>query len=465
MGDIEFDDWMTESDALMWHMERDPVLRSTITTVWVLDRAPDPDRFDAAVERAIAAVPRLRQRVVSDSRALAPPKWDYDPHFDRSYHVRRGGLTGGSLRDLLDYAAPIAQQAFDKDRPLWELYVLDGLERGRVGVVMKLHHAISDGVGLVRMTGALMERHREPDPDEAPVPVLEPVPEQTESIDRQALRHQSAAGLRRTAGAVTAMGRGAVDYARDPLGSTRSIVDTTRSIARSLRPVSEPMSPIMGARSLSTRFDALQCEVDRLKAASKVVDGGTLNDAFVAAMLGGLARYHRHHDALVDELRMTMPINVRKADDRGKTAGNVFAPARFAVPLTVDDPIERMRTVHELVQRERDEPAYGRIAEVSTGVFSLRPAVFTRLTGSMLKAIDFVTSNVPGPPFAVYVAGAKIERSIPFGPLAGAAANLTLYSHDGVAEVGVNVDTAAVPDAEVFSACLGGGIDEVLDVV
>lgn len=463
MGEIEFEDWMSESDALMWHMERDPVLRSTITTIWVLDQAPDRDRFDAAMQRAVAAVPRLRQRVVSDARAIAPPKWDLDPHFDLSYHVRRGGLPGGTLRDLLDYAAPVAQQAFDKDRPLWELHLLEGLDDDRVAVVMKLHHAIGDGVGLVKMTGELMERGREPHVDDVPTPDLDPVPEQTVSIDRLAIRHQTEAGLRRAVGTVNAVGRGAFDYARDPVGATRSIVDTTRSIGRALRPVSEPMSAIMGARSLSTRFDALQCQVDRLKAASKTVDG-TLNDAFVAAMLGGLARYHRHHDAMVDELRMTMPINVRKADDQGRTAGNVFAPARFAVPLGIDDPIERMGAVHELVQRERGEPAYGRIGQVSTGLFSLRPAVFTRLTGSMLKAIDFVTSNVPGPRFEVYMAGAKIERNIPFGPLGGAGANLTLYSHGGLAELGVNVDTAAVPDGEIFSEYIQEGIDEVLEV-
>ncbi len=467
MGDIEFGDWMSEADALMWHMERDPVLRSTITTVWVLDQAPDPERFDASIHRAIAEVPRLRQRVVSDANTIAPPKWDPDPLFDPDYHVRSGRIGGdGTLRDLLDHAAPIAQQAFDKDRPLWELHLLDGMQDGRVGVVMKLHHAISDGVGLVKMTGALMERSREPSDDDLAAPPTDDAPasvSRAESIEREAIRHQTEVGLRRAVSGATAMGKGAVGYLRDPVGSSRAAVETTSSIARSLRPVTTPMSPIMNRRSLSTRFDAMQCRIDQLKAAAHAADG-TLNDAYVAAMLGGLARYHEHHDAMVDELRMTMPINVRTGDDRGRTAGNVFAPARFAVPLGITDPVERIGAIHALVQRERAEPAYGRIGAISTALFSLRPAVFTRLTGSMLKAIDFVTSNVPGPPFGVYVSGAKIERSIPFGPLSGSAVNLTLYSYDGLAEMGVNADKAAVPDGEVLTDCLEEGIAEVLAV-
>ena len=453
---------MSESDALMWHMERDPVLRSTITSVWVLDRAPDPDRFERALLAAIEAVPRLRQRVVADATAIAPPKWDVDPMFDLSYHFRTGRVGGeGSLRDLLDQAAPIAMQAFDKDRPLWELHVLDGMADGRTGVVMKLHHAVSDGVGLVKMTGSLMERDR----DEIRPATAERLPADheagptTSSPTRDAVRHQVETGLRRTGDIAAALGRGAVDFAKDPRGSAKGLTDTAGSIARSLRPVSEPMSPIMGGRSMSVHFDALTIDIDTLKRAGSAA-GGTLNDAYVAAVLGGLARYHRHHGVEIDELRMTMPINVRPPGDEGKTAGNLFAPARFAVPLSIDDPIERMRRVHALVQAQRAEPAYAKIGGISAILFGLGPAVFTRLTGSMLKAIDFVTSNVPGPRFPVYSSGALVERNIPFGPLGGAGVNLTLYSYNGAAEIGVNTDRAAVPDAAVLTDCLRESLEE-----
>lgn len=465
MSDIEFAEWMSENDAVMWHMERDPILRSTIVTVWVLDTAPDRERFDEALHRAVAELPRLRQRVVADRAGVATPKWEVDPEFDLDYHVRRGSLGGdGTLRDLLDRTAPIAGQAFDKDRPLWELHVLDGMVDGRVGMVMKLHHAISDGVGLVKMTGALLDLEREPAARAAPPPLLPPPPAGRSGDARQlrdAVRHSAEVGLRRTVQGIGAAGRGAAGYLRDPVGSTRSLVDTTGSVARSLRPVRTPLSPIMGGRSMNAHYDALTAEIDALKAAAKLADG-TLNDAYVAAVLGGLARYHDRHGSPVDMLRMTMPINVREAGDRGRVAGNSFAPARFAVPLGIVDPVERMKRVGALVREQRAEPAYARVGQIATAIYSLRPAVFTRLTGSMLKAIDFVTSNVPGPPFPVYVAGARLERSLGYGPLSGSGMNATLYGYDGTAEIGVVTDRAAVPDPDVMTECLQIGLDEVL---
>ena len=108
---------------------------------------------------SVEAVPRLGQRVVRDPYEIAPPRWENDPHFDPRFHIRKLHLGGlASLRELLDLAEPIAMQAFDKDRPFWEFYLVDGLEGGRAGVIMKLHHAVSDGVGLVKMTGSMMEK-------------------------------------------------------------------------------------------------------------------------------------------------------------------------------------------------------------------------------------------------------------------------------------------------------------------
>lgn len=466
MSDIEYDDWMSESDALMWHMERDPVLRSTITTAWVLDTAPDRKRLDESITAAIDSIPRLRQRVVSDGRGIAPPKWESDQRFDPGYHVRFGKVAGdGTLRDLLDQAAPLAMQAFDKDRPLWELHVLEGMEDGRTGMVMKLHHAISDGVGLVKMTGALLDRTRDGNETRRPTGGDRPAPSGDDDGNHTvaAIRHRAETAARRSAAVGAGLGKGMIDIARNPIGSGRGFVDTAGSIARSLRPVSTPMSPIMGNRSMSVRFDALSTTIDRLKVAARTADG-TLNDAYVAAVLGGLARYHRHHDAEVAELRMTMPINVREADDRGRTAGNKFAPARFAVPLDIDDPVERIGAINELVRQQRNEPAYARIGGISAALFALGPPAFTRLTGSMLKAIDFVTSNVPGPPFPVYSAGALVERNLPFGPLGGAGVNLTLFSYDGSAEIGINADRAAVPDGDVLTSCLQESFAEIESV-
>jgi len=463
-----FDSWMGPSDALLWNIERDPMLRSTITSVLLLDRAPDEERLAGALERSLASIPRLRERVVLDPLGAAPPRWERDRGFDPGYHVRRMRAPGaGTLRDLLELAAPIAMQAFDKDRPLWELHRVDDLEGGRTALVMKLHHAVSDGVGMVRMTASLVERSREPDPrraDAAGEPSLleEPGADGAFGAVLGALRHRAEEDLGLTARAGRALGGAALGLVRDPLGTLQGAQELWSSLGRTLRPVSEPLSPVLTGRSLGVRFDVLSFRLEDLKRAAKAVSG-TLNDAFVAAVTGGLRRYHEHHGCPVEALRMTMPVNLREGE-AGRKAGNRFAPARFAVPVGLADPRERMRAIHAQVTAQRGERALPLAEEVSTVLGRLPRVVSVRLLGSMLKAIDFVTTNVPGPPFPVFASGAHVERMFGFGPLSGAAANATLFSYDGAVEVGLATDRAAVRDPERFLRCLEAGFDEVLSV-
>ena len=160
---------------------------------------------------------------------------------------------------------------------------------------------------------------------------------------------------------------------------------------------------------------------------------------------------------------MSMPINTRSGD-KARQAGNQFVPARFAIPLGIEDPRERMSAIHALVQSQRSEPGLAYIDEIAATMNLLGESTSTRLTGAMMKAIDFVTSNVPGPPFTVYTSGARIVRMYPFGPLAGAAVNITLFSYDGVAHVGINADSGAVRDADGLLRRLEEGFAEVLAV-
>ena len=465
---VRYEDRMSDSDGLMWNIERDPMLRSTILSVMILDGVPDEERFARAVARSLRKIPRLRQRVALDPLGAAPPRWEVDPHFDLEYHVRRVRAPGkGALRDLLDLAEPIAMQAFDKDRPLWELHQVDDLEFGQCALLLKLHHSISDGVGLVRMTSSLVERTREPDPRrEGSASVLEdPGPSDAPSPFQdvlEALRYRAETNLERTGRAARGLGRFAARLPREPraaLGDALALVD---SIARTLRPVSEPMSPLLTGRSLGVRLDTFGAELEELKRAGKAA-GGTLNDAFVAAVAGGLRRYHEHHGKPVDALRMTMPINLREGSDASR-AGNQFAPARFAVPVGIADARERVRAIHQLVVSQRAEPALPIAEEISGVLMRLPRSLSTRLLGSMLKAIDFVTSNVPGPQFPVYASGARVVRMFGYGPLSGAAANITGFSYDGHFQIGVNADRSAVGDPDRFLGCLREGLDEVLAV-
>jgi WS/DGAT/MGAT family acyltransferase len=462
---LTFEEWMSDSDAVMWHIERDPVLRSTITSVWLLDRSPDESRFDETFSRALAAIPRLRQRVVADPFGVSTPRWEDDPLFDRDYHVRRVSAPGkGSVRDLLDMAAPLAGQAFDKDRPLWEFHVVDGLEGGRAGVIMRLHHAISDGVGMVRMTTSLIERSREPKPGASRPETLAEVPVpgvRTGDMEQMAsaLQHRVRTTADRGRRAGEALRHGLMELAKDPLGSARKLADTAGSMGRLVAPASEPLSPLWRERSISVHLDTLLVPLDVLKAAAKQVDC-TLNDAFVAAVAGGLRRYHEEMGMPAQELRMSMPINIRSGDE-AKKAGNQFVPARFAVPVHIADPTQRMRAIQELVRGQRAEPALPFMDEVAGAINRLGIIAATSVVGSMMKAVDFVTSNVPGPRFPVYTAGARILQMFPFGPLAGAAVNITLFSYDGQLQLGINSDRRAVTDPELLVRCLEEGIAEV----
>lgn len=468
---MHFEDRMSDADALMWNIEADPILRSTILSTSILERLPDLSRIESKIEEATRLIPRLRQRVVADPLGIAPPKWEEDPNFDLRFHFRRCALPGeGSVRGLLDFAAPIAMQAFDKDRPLWEMYLVEGLEDGRCAFIMKLHHAISDGMGLVRMTECMIERGPEDDRStnesvEAETSDEQTPDEETSSWDRfgEALAHRvkdTADKALRTANFLAGNVGGAL---RNPLERAGDVGRTLASVGRFLAPASEPLSPVMRERSSSVHFDYLPIPLDELKRAGKAL-GGTVNDAYVAGVAGGLARYHASHGAPVESLRMLMPVNVRGGDNADR-AGNQFAPARFEVPVGIDNPADRISAIGTLCRAQRDEAAIPWIEEITGVLGALPPSLTMGLFGAMQKTTDFTTSNVPGPRRTTWMSGARVVGFMPFGPLAGAAVNCTVFSYDGVMHIGINTDTAAVPDPELLLECMQKGFEEILAVV
>jgi len=477
---MRFEDRMSQADALMWNLEADPILRSTILSTWILDRVPSLARFEAKAERATRIIPRLRQRVVSDPLGIAPPKWEEDPYFDLHFHLRRTALTGqGSIRDLLDLAEPLAMQAFDKDRPLWELHLIEGLEGGRCAVIMKLHHVISDGVGLVKMTDCLIERGPEEEVDETPLPIAETdapksEPSAWENVtDAFAYRLRTGADRWRQVGA--AIARNAGSTLSHPIETSNEIRDILASAGRVLAPASEPLSPIMRDRSTNVRFDYLSIPLADLKRAGKSV-GGTINDAFVAGVAGGLARYHSALGHPVESLRMLMPVNLRDgtgtkdtkdatAAKKAEVVGNQFAPARFEVPVGIESPAERILAIGRLSRAQRDEPALPWTEEITNVLGALPSSLTNNLFGAMQKTTDFTTSNVPGPRHTTWMSGARIESFMPFGPLVGASINVTAFSYDGVMHIGINMDPAAVSDPKILVECLKAGFEEILGLV
>lgn len=461
--DLRFEHRMSDSDALMWSIEKDPMLRSTITAVMVLDRSPDPDRVRTLIDRGTRLVPRMRQRVRSNPLSIAPPRWEVDPHFDLGYHLRWVRAAGArDVRSVLDLAEPIAMQGFDRARPLWELTVVDGLEGGGAAIILKVHHAITDGVGGLKIALILFELERDAPPPDMPVaPEVHVMGQAERFVD--AFSHEQRRNLgiaRRSVGSAVATASG---VAADPVGSASRVAAAASSVARMLSPATKPMSALMTGRSLSVHFDTLVVPLADAKAAARAA-GGRLNDAFVAATADGFRRYHEAMGADVPAtLRMSMPINIRN-DATADLAGNQFAPARFAIPVTIDDPVERMAALRELVATQRAEPALGMVEPMARVLNQLPTSMSTGLFGSMLKGVDLITSNVPGAPFPIYVAGAMIEGLYALGPMAGAAANITLVSYRDDMMIGVNVDPAAITDPDLFVAGYRDAWDDVLKV-
>jgi WS/DGAT/MGAT family acyltransferase len=456
---------MSDEDALLWNIEKDPILRSTIVALAIFDRAPDWERLRTRIERATCIIPRLRQRVSSPPMRLGPPRWTVDPMFDLDFHLRRTRLPApGTCRQLLDALQPIASSSFDRARPLWEFTLVEGLA-GPAGTkaafAMKVHHAVTDGVGGMELLAHVVDFSR--DATDASAEDVPPPPEPDDTttwrLVRDSLAHSGRRGIgiaRRLPGALYGAARNSVT---NPLGSAATMTTTARSVARTLAPATAPMSPVMVERGLGRRLDLFDVGLDDLRRSAKAT-GGSLNDVFVAAVVGGLRSYHERHGAAPQQLRMTLPINLRARGD--DAVGNRFAPARFAVPADLDDPRERVEAIGALVRGWRAEPAIAMTATLAGVLNRLPTATTTALFGGMLKCCDFITTNVPGAPVPVYAGGAAVERMYAFAPPSGAAVNVSLISHCDTCCIGVVSDTAAITDPDLFLSCLRSGFDELL---
>jgi diacylglycerol O-acyltransferase / wax synthase len=442
---------MTDVEALMWNLEKDPHLSASIANVTVFDVPPDPERLRARLAHAAVMVPRLRQRVVPALGRLAPPEWRDDDDFDLDYHLRWLALPApGTMRQLLDLAAVLVQSPFDRTRPLWEFVVIEGLEGDRAAMVQKLHHAIADGEGSIRMSEQFIDLSRDATepiaPDRAaPEPIATNLVETT--VDT--LTHQ----LRRGIGVARRTVEGGAGLVRDPrrVGAfAEDLVELSRSAMRQVVVSDSARSPIWRQRSLRRRIDTLQVPLDDAKRAAKSL-GGSLNDIFVAAAAGGAGAYHRAFGAEVDELRITMPVSTRTDSSAG---GNAFTPTRVLLPVGIEDPAERFTAIRERLDATKRERAMG-VIDGLAGVANLLPtSVAVRLARQQVETVDFATSNVRGAPFPLFIAGARIMANYPIGPTGGTAWNLTLMSYDGNLDMGLNTDTGAVDDPELLCSSI-----------
>jgi diacylglycerol O-acyltransferase / wax synthase len=459
-------DWGTSDElspleTLMWRADTDRAMRSTVMAVELLDREPDWNRLVDAHEWACRMVPRLRDRVFEPFGFVGAPIWVRDQDPDLRYHLRRCRLGGdGSWAELLTTAAQLAMTPFDRTRPPWEALLVEGLPEGKAAYLLKLHHALTDGLGLKQLFSQLHSRQRAHQPDKP-----QPAPAAT---DAAGTVNFLARELKRDIGAATALVGGVTTLAgrgfRDPVASVRHLIGYVESARRVLSPPDAPGLPGLSSRGGSWQFVALDLDLDDLRAAAKS-GGGSVNDAFLAALLGGFRVYYDELGApLASDTTMpvSVPVSIRRDHDRA--GGNRFAPARLAAPVGITDPVARIESIKQLVRGARSESALESADFVAPLMARLPGPLVVRIAGATSAGNDLQASNVPGLEEDLYLAGALIERIYPFAPLPGCAAMITLHTYRGVCSVGANLDAAAVTDPALFAQCLSDGFAEVLDI-
>lgn len=450
---------MSDFEALMWNLDKDPRLSSTIANLTILDRAPDMDRLRARLHRAAIAVPRLRQKVVGGPGRLAPPAWRWEHDLDLNYHVRQVSLgRRRSVRALNELVATLFMVPFDRTRPLWEFIVIEGLPGDRAAMLQKIHHTVTDGQGGLRLSEQFIDLSRDaPEPDPLPEPDSPTEPDSFLSGLTDAVAHLTRRQIgvtRRAVGEIT----NAMTHPNELIGTGRHMFNGTTSALRQARTGGAPLSPLWTERSLRRVFGTVDVPLDGAKAAARAL-GGTINDFFVTGAVAGAAEYHRRHGVELHELRMAMPISTRSDTSAG---GNMFSPSQCVVPAGKMTAVDRFEAVRKVLNVTKAEPMVDMV-DAMAGVLNLLPtSVLARASYSMSSSVDFVTSNLRGAPIDLYLAGARMEANYPLGPIAGTAFNLSTMSYRGTLCMGAVIDAGAVEDPAMLLRCLNATFTELL---
>jgi diacylglycerol O-acyltransferase len=400
----------------------------------------DIERFSSFVESAM--VPRYRQRVARVPLA-GFPIWVDDPRFNLHYHVRHLSLPHpGDDRLLKRLAGHVMSLPLDRSKPLWELWVVEGLAEGRFAIITKTHHCMIDGVGNADLMSASMRlsasatvrRAEKWQPRPAPGPV---------DLALGELGHR----VSQTIGAVRAV----LDAVRRPRRSLKSLGDALGGLGEALgssmhRTSPTPLNVDIGPHR---RFDWLRYELDDVKEVKNRL-GGTVNDVILANVAGALRRFLMQRGEDVDALdfRALIPVNIRTADEAG-AFGNRVTTVAAALPLDEPDPARRLARIVETtreVKRSRQSQGIETIEAVSEWGLT---RLFTQLSrvAALSRPFNVVVTNVPGPQVEAYLLGSPLREVYPLVPLfKNQALGIALFSYDGGLFWGLNADWDAVPD-------------------
>jgi WS/DGAT/MGAT family acyltransferase len=422
--------------------------------------APGYEEFVDQIVSRLHLVPRYRQRLALVPLEQGRPVWVDDPHFKVTYHVRHTALPRpGGEEELKRLAGRVFSQALDRSRPLWELWLVEGLADDRFALLSKTHHALVDGVSGVDIATVLFDTS----PNPMPVSPAEPWAPRPLPTGAQLL----ADALLERATVPAEIVRGFRAALRGPRQvATRvgeALVGVGAMAWAGLNPA--PQSPFNVKIGPHRRFTWVQADLQEFKAVKNAL-GGTVNDVVLTVVAGALGNYMRLHGESTDEveLKAMVPVSVRAEVERGEL-GNRVAAMWAPLPVGMTDPVQRLLRISRAMRGIKDSgQAVG--AQVLTGLSGFAPptimAQAARLQARQ-RLFNVVVTNVPGPQFPLYMLGRELERVVPMVPLAeNTALGIAIMSYNGRLDFGLTADFDALADVETLAEELGSAIDELV---
>ncbi|HLN78679.1 MAG TPA: wax ester/triacylglycerol synthase family O-acyltransferase [Nocardioidaceae bacterium] len=429
---------------------------------------PPSDGFDyekllSVIADRIAFVPRYRQRIRTVPARLANPVWVDDDDFDLTYHVRRSALPRpGSMEQLRELVARIMSRRLDRSRPLWEVYLVEGLEKGRFAILSKSHQILVDGISTVDIGQVLLDVDPRPRqvvhdhwrPQREPRP-----PALVADAIHQTVKHPST--LLETA-------RGNVDGLWRVAGSVRRTAGATAGAVSNRRKA--PDTPIHAQLSEQRRFVTIRTDLQDYRKVRRV-HGGTVNDVVMATVAGAMRAWLMTRAEPVRgsrSLRAMVPMSVIDNELEPTSLGSQVTGHLVSLPIGESSPVVRLHQVSYAFKAHKDTGmavAADRLADVAGFAPTTFHALGSRVAAAQVRrGFDLVVTNVPGPQFPLYAAGALMLESYPVQPLLpGHALGIGVTSYDGGVYFGITADRDAVPDVDVLGQCIEEALAELVD--
>jgi WS/DGAT/MGAT family acyltransferase len=459
---------LTGLDATFLYLET-PSLHMHVSMAAIFDPKTVPggyafDKLRDLVRSRLELAPIFRRRLVEVPFRLSHPYWVDDPSFDIDYHMRRGALPApGGIRELAQFVGDVCSRQLDRTKPLWEMYIVEGLRGGNIAVVTKIHHSTIDGVSGAELLSQLFDLEAD-------------VPERRGPGEPSAVDDRLPSDLQLLAQAIRSRLTQPVGITRLAWKTGRAVLDVRRvrstGTGHAALPLTTPRTSLNAAITPHRRVEFASIGLEDVKRLKRACDT-TVNDVVLAVCTGALRRYLVDGDELPDEpLVATVPVSVAPSVGNRRGANKVSAMF-VALPVQIEDPVKRLHAIRDSTKGAKQEHnALGadvllNWAEHATpNVFSAAARAYTRLKlADRHRPIhSLVISNVPGPDFPLYLAGAEMVAGFPLGPVMdGAGLNITVMSYRGVLNWGLMACAETVPRAAQLAAYIPEALDELLE--